>query len=283
VSILQAIVLGMTQGITEFAPVSSSGHLILVPWLFNWHYLLVHPVFNKTFDVALHMGTLVGALAYFWRDVVRYLGAWFRSIGHRSVRDTDEKVAWLLIIGTIPGAVVGAAFETVIEKKLGAPGLIAIMLAVFGLLLYVVDKRAAQNREMGDLNLKDAVLVGLAQAAALQPGVSRSGVTITAARALGLEREEAARFSFLLALPIIAGAGLSKAASVASGGLPAGFAGPFYWGIAASAVTGFLIIWLVLSYVRRGSFAPFVIYRVVVAIFVLSLIVSGVRGWSLPG
>jgi undecaprenyl-diphosphatase len=283
VSILQAIVLGMTQGITEFAPVSSSGHLILVPWLFNWHYLLVHPVFNKTFDVALHMGTLVGALAYFWRDVVRYLGAWFRSIAHRSVRDTDEKVAWLLIVGTIPGAVAGAAFESVIEKKLGQPGLIAIMLAVFGILLYVVDKRASQDREMDDLHLKDAILVGLAQAAALQPGVSRSGVTITTARALGIEREEAARFSFLLALPIIAGAGASKAVSIAGSGLPAGFAWPFFWGIAASAVTGYLIIWLVLSYVRRGSFAPFVIYRIVVAVFVLSLIITGVRGWSLPG
>jgi undecaprenyl-diphosphatase len=283
VSILQAIVLGMTQGITEFAPVSSSGHLILVPWLFNWHYLLVHPVFNKTFDVALHMGTLVGALAYFWRDVVRYLGAWFRSIGHRSIRDTDERVAWCLIIGTIPGAVAGAAFESVIEKKLGDPGLIAIMLAIFGLLLYFVDKHADRSREMGDLRLRDAVLVGLAQAAALQPGVSRSGVTITASRALGIERNEAARFSFLLALPIIAGAGASKAASVfGGGGLPEGFAGPFFWGILASAVTGFLIIWLVLSYVRRGSFAPFVIYRLAVAAFVLILIITGVRGWSLP-
>jgi undecaprenyl-diphosphatase len=279
-SVLQAIVLGMTQGITEFAPVSSSGHLILVPWLFNWHYLLVHPVFNKTFDVALHMGTLVGAVVYFWRDVVRYIGAWFRSIGHRSIRSTDEKVAWLLIIGTIPGALAGAAFETVIEKKLGAPGLIAIMLAVFGVVLYFVDKRFAQRREMGDLEVRDAVLVGLAQAAALQPGVSRSGVTITAARALGMEREEAARFSFLLALPIIAGAGASKALSLTGGGLPSGFAWPFLWGVVASGVTGFLVIWLILSYVRRGSFAPFVVYRILVAIFVLALIVSGVRPWS---
>jgi undecaprenyl-diphosphatase len=283
VSILQAIVLGTTQGITEFAPVSSSGHLILVPWLFNWHYLLAHPVFNKTFDVALHMGTLLGALAYFWRDVVRYLAAWVRSITHRSVRDTDEKVAWLLVIGTIPGAIAGAAFESFIEKKLGAPGLIAIMLALFGVLLYVVDRRASTSLEMDDLHLRDAILIGLAQAAALQPGVSRSGVTITAARALGIERQEAARFSFLLALPIIAGAGASKGASiVGSGGLPAGFAWPFFWGIAASAVTGFLIIWLVLSYVRRGSFAPFVIYRLAVAAFVLILIVTGTRGWSLP-
>jgi undecaprenyl-diphosphatase len=229
------------------------------------------------------MGTLVGALAYFWRDVVRYLGAWFRSIGHRSIRGTDERVAWCLIIGTIPGAVAGAAFETVIEKKLGDPGLIAIMLAVFGLLLYFVDKYADRSREMDDLRIRDAILVGLAQAAALQPGVSRSGVTITAARALGIERQEAARFSFLLALPIIAGAGASKAASIfGGGGLPAGFAWPFFWGIVASAVSGFLIIWLVLSYVRRGSFAPFVIYRVAVAVFVLVLIISGVRGWSLP-
>lgn len=280
-SILQAIVLGMTQGITEFAPVSSSGHLILVPWLFDWHYLLVHPVFNKTFDVALHMGTLVGALVYFWRDVVRYVGAWFRSMGHRSIRENDEKIAWLLIIGTIPGAIAGAAFETIIEKKLGAPGLIAIMLAIFGLVLYFVDKRLPQTREMSDLKINDAVLVGLAQAAALQPGVSRSGVTITAARALGVEREEAARFSFLLALPIIAGAGASKAASIAGGGgMPSGFAWPFFWGVMASALTGFLIIWLVLSYVRRGSFAPFVIYRVAVAIFVLAVIATGTRPWS---
>jgi undecaprenyl-diphosphatase len=282
-SVLQAIVLGMTQGITEFAPVSSSGHLILVPWLFNWHYLLVHPVFNKTFDVALHMGTLLGAVVYFWRDVVRYLGAWFRSIGHRAIRGTDEKVAWLLIIGTIPGALAGAAFETVIEKKLGQPGLIAIMLAVFGVILYLVDRHFPQDREMDDLRFKDAILVGLAQAAALQPGVSRSGVTITAARALGIERSEAARFSFLLALPIIAGAGASKAASLAGGGgLPAGFAWPFFWGVVASAITGFLIIWLVLSYVRRGSFAPFVIYRIAVAIFVLALIIAGVRTWHVP-
>ncbi|MDP9222984.1 MAG: undecaprenyl-diphosphate phosphatase [Actinomycetota bacterium] len=283
-SVFQAIILGLTQGVTEFAPVSSSGHLILVPWLFNWHFLLTHPVLNKTFDVALHMGTFLGAIAYFWRDVVRYLTAWVRSISHRSVRDADERVAWLLIVGTIPGAIAGAVFEQVIEKKLGQPGLIAIMLAAFGVLLYVVDKRSDRTREIDDLHLKDALLIGIAQAVALQPGVSRSGVTITAARALGVEREDAARFSFLLALPIIGGAGALKAVKVAhSGGLPPGFVGPFFWGFIASAVTGFLIIWLVLSYVRRGSFAPFVIYRVAVAVFVLALIVAGVRGWSVPG
>jgi undecaprenyl-diphosphatase len=282
-SVLQAIILGLTQGITEFAPVSSSGHLILVPWLFNWHFLLTHPVLNKTFDVALHMGTFLGAIAYFWRDIVRYLSAWFRSISHRSVRDTDERVAWLLIIGTIPGAIVGAVFEQVIEKKLGAPGLIAIMLAAFGLLLYFVDKRSDQTRHIADLQPRDALLIGIAQAVALQPGVSRSGVTITAARSLGIDRQDAARFSFLLALPIIGGAGASKGVEIARSGLPPGFAWPFFWGVVASAVTGYLIIWLVLSYVRRGSFAPFVIYRVAVAIIVLALIVAGVRGWSVPG
>ena len=276
-SILQAIVLGTTQGITEFAPVSSSGHLILVPWLFNWHYLLAHPVFNKTFDVALHMGTLLGALAYFWRDVVRYLAAWVRSIAHRSVRDPDEKVAWLLVIGTIPGAIAGAAFESFIEKKLGAPGLIAVMLALFGVLLYVVDRRASTSLEMDDLHLRDAILIGLAQAAALQPGVSRSGVTITAARALGIERQEAARFSFLLALPIIGGAGLLKGLDLVKDGLPAGMGAPFAWGFVASAISGFLVIWLLLAYVRRRDFAPFVIYRVLAGLFVLGIILSGVR------
>ncbi|HEY3265065.1 MAG TPA: undecaprenyl-diphosphate phosphatase, partial [Actinomycetota bacterium] len=138
-SILQAIVLGITQGATEFAPVSSSGHLILVPWLFGWS-ILRDPELNKTFDVALHMGTLVGALAYFWRDVARYLTAWVRSIRSRSIRGTDERLAWALVIGTIPGALAGAALEGFITDSLGQPWLIAVMLAVFGVVLYVVDR-----------------------------------------------------------------------------------------------------------------------------------------------
>jgi undecaprenyl-diphosphatase len=276
----QAIVLGIVQGLTEFAPVSSSGHLILVPWLFHWCIVSgSNETLNKTFDVALHMGTFVGAVVYFWRDIVKYLGAWFRSIGARAVRTTDERLAWALVIGTIPGAIAGAVGEDFIDKKLGQPWLIAVMLAVFGVVLYVVDKRARQTRELGDIRLGDAIFIGVAQAVALQPGVSRSGVTITAARGVGVKREDAARFSFLLSLPIIGGAGLYKGAKLLLGSekIPPGFGGAFAAGVIASAVSGFLVIWFLLAYLRRRDFAPFVIYRILAALFVLAIILAGVR------
>jgi len=251
-----------------------------VPWLFNWTFFLHHPDLNKTFDVALHLGTFVGAAAYFFRDIVRYLGAWIRSIARRSVRTVDERLAWCLVIGTIPGAITGALLEDVIEKKLGQPWLIAVMLALFGVVLYAVDRYSRQTRGLDRLRVPDALTIGLAQALALQPGVSRSGVTITAARALGLEREAATRFSFLLSLPIIAGAGLAKGASVLKTGLPPGTTGPFLWGMVASAITGFFVIWALLAYVRRRDFAPFVLYRLAMAGLVLGLIVAGVRAAS---
>jgi undecaprenyl-diphosphatase len=258
--------------------VSSSGHLILVPWLFHWS-ILNHEVLNKTFDVALHIGTFVGAVAYFWRDISTYLVAWGRSIRRRSVRTVEERLAWLLVIGTIPGALTGALAEDIIEKKLGQPWLIAVMLAVFGVILYVVDRFAPQRRTIRDLRLNDSVVIGMAQAIALQPGVSRSGVTITAARGLGLQREAAARFSFLLSIPIIGGAGLYKGFKLITGAehIPHGFAAPFLWGTVASAISGFLVIWALLAYLRRRSFAPFVLYRLAAAALVLGVIAAGVR------
>jgi undecaprenyl-diphosphatase len=277
-SVLQAIILGIVQGLTEFAPVSSSGHLILVPWLFHWA-ILSNESLNKTFDVALHLGTFVGALGYFWRDIVGYLAALGRSIRARAIQSTDQRLAWALVIGTVPGAVVGAVAEDVIEDKLGAPWLIAVMLIVFGLVLYGVDRLAPRRRAIEDVRLSDGLLIGLAQAVALQPGVSRSGVTISAARGLGLEREDAARFSFLLSLPIIAGAGLFKGLKYATGAeaFPTGFAAPFAWGMIASAVSGFLVIWFLLAYLRRRDFAPFVVYRIAAAGLVLGVIASGLR------
>jgi undecaprenyl-diphosphatase len=270
-------VLGIVQGLTEFAPVSSSGHLILVPWLFHWSFFLKNPELNKTFDVALHVGTFVGAVAYFRRDIWEYLTALFRSIRRRSVQHTDERLAWFLVIGTLPGAVVGASLESVIEEKLGQPWVIAVMLTVFGVILFAVDRYAKADRGMRDLKLSDVLLIGMAQAIALQPGVSRSGVTMTAARGLGLKRESAARFSFLLALPVIGGAGLYKGMKVASTGLPPGLAGPFFWGMVASAVSGFLVIWGLLAYLRHRDFAPFVVYRLGAAALVIGLILTGVR------
>jgi len=276
----QAIVLGIVQGLTEFAPVSSSGHLILVPWLFHWCIVSAsNETLNKTFDVALHMGTFVGAVVYFWRDIVRYLTAWIRSMRTRGIHTVDERLAWGIVIGTIPGAIAGALGEDVIDKKLGQPWLIAIMLVVFAVVLYVVDRRSRQTREIRDIRLGDAVFIGVAQALALQPGVSRSGVTITTARGVGLDRESAARFSFLLSLPIIGGAGLYKGAKLLTGSekIPSGFGGAFAWGVIASAVSGFLVIWGLLSYLRRRDFAPFVIYRLAAAALVLGIVLTGIR------
>jgi undecaprenyl-diphosphatase len=275
VSILQAIVLGLTQGVTEFAPVSSSGHLILVPWLFDWS-ILNDPNLNKTFDVALHVGTLAGALIYFRADVARYLVAFVQSVRARSITTTDQRLAWALVIGTIPGAAAGALFEDVIQEHLGQPWLIAVMLAVFGVILWAVDQRAAQEQHMEDITVRRGGILGLAQALALQPGVSRSGVTMTAGRLMGLDRESAARLSFLLAMPIIAGAGIFKGFDLIGTGFQ-GYGSEFLWGFLSSAVSGFLVIWGLLKYLRSHDFKIFMFYRLAVAALVLGLIATGVR------
>jgi undecaprenyl-diphosphatase len=278
VQTLQAIVLGLVQGATEFAPVSSSGHLIVVPWILGW-VLIGDADVRKAFDVALHVGTLVGALVYFRREVVRYAAAWFRSIGARRISHDDQRIAWALVLGTIPGAIVGATFENVIQERLGAPLLIAVMLVAFGVLLVVVDRRARSDRAFGTIRPLDGLLLGTAQALALQPGVSRSGVTITAARAMGLDRESAARISFLLSLPIIAGAGLYKGVDLARTGLQ-GNGVEFLAGFVSSAVSGFVVIWWLLRYLRRHDFMLFLWYRIALAALVLLLIVAGIRDAS---
>ena len=274
-TVWQAIVLGITQGATEFAPISSSGHLILVPWLFGWS-IVQDPALNKTFDVALHMGTLVGALVYFRTDVWRYLRAFGHSVSKRRIATTDERLAWALVIGTIPGALAGALFEDTIQERLGAPWLIAVMLAVFGVVLYLVDRFAPMRRGLDSIGPSTGVFLGGAQALALQPGVSRSGVTITAARAIGIDRETAARFSFLFALPIIAGAGLFKGTELLRDGF-GGYGSEFFWGFVSSAVSGFVAIWWLLRYLRDHGFALFMWYRIAVAVLAIGLIAAGVR------
>jgi undecaprenyl-diphosphatase len=274
----QALALGVTQGLTEFLPISSSGHLILVPWLGDWHYLEQHEDFNKTFDVALHLGTLVAAVAYFRRDLWNLLRAWLRSVGARAVRNDEERLAWLIVVATIPAALAGAALEDFISKRLGEPWQIAILLAVFGILLLVADQ-SPQDRRMEDLGMGTAFLVGCAQAIALAPGVSRSGITITAGRFLRLSRDAAARFSFLLLVPIVLGAVVLKGTKdvLLGGGLPSGSAGPFIVGTLAAAVTGLVAIWALLGYVRQGTYLPFVIYRLVAAVLIMLAITSGWR------
>jgi undecaprenyl-diphosphatase len=273
----QAFVLGVVQGLTELLPISSSGHLILVPWLFDWHYLEENKDFNKTFDVALHLGTLVAVVVYFWADIGRLVAAWFRSVGRRAIETADEKIAWLVFVASIPAALAGALGEKLIEDHLGAPWQIAINLAVFGVILWIAD-RSAQTRRLEDLGLWTALGVGAAQALSLMPGVSRSGITITAGRFLKLDRDSAARLSFFLLIPIVFGAVLYKGLTdVVFGDLPSGSTGPFLVGTIAAAGAGLIAIELLLGYVRRHNYTVFVLYRLVLAAAILGLIAAGVR------
>jgi undecaprenyl-diphosphatase len=273
----QAFLLGVVQGLTELLPISSSGHLILIPWLADWDYLQTHEEFNKTFDVALHLGTLVAVVAYFRRELRNLVAALVSSVRRRAIDGVDERIAWLVVAATVPAAVVGAFGENAIDEHLGEPWQIAIFLAVFGLVLWVTDRRDATHT-LDELGAGTAVAVGLGQALALAPGVSRSGITISVARALGVDRDSAARFSFLLLVPITLGAAVFKGVDdVILGDLPAGWVGPFLVGTIASAGSGLLAIDLLLKYVRRHDYSPFVVYRLVAAFVVLGLIAAGVR------
>ena len=276
-TVIQAIILGIVQGLTEFLPISSSGHLILVPWLFNWHFLLDNPDLNKTFDVALHLGTFVAVLAYFWREVGTLIAAWVRSIGRRSLADPMAKLAWLLLVSTIPAAIVGVALESFIEDRLGKPWIIAVAMIVFAGVMYLIDHIARLDRELDSLTWFDAVLIGCAQALALCPGVSRSGITMMTGLLLRLDREAAARYSFLLSIPVVGGAAAFKALEVAKNGLPSGTAMPFLVGMISAALSGLVAIWFVLAYLKRHNFNLFVLYRIVVGVAVLILIAAGVR------
>jgi len=273
----QALALGVVQGLTELLPISSSGHLILLPWLADWRYLQADDEFNQTFDVALHLGTLVAVALYFRRDVVLLVRAALVSLRRRRIEESSERVAWYIAIATIPAAVVGALGEELIANRLGEPWQIAILLAVFALVLWLAD-RSPTERRLGDLRLGGAITIGLVQALALAPGVSRSGITISAARFLGLDRDSAARFSFLLLLPTTLGAVLYKGVSdVLLADLPPGSVGPFVVGTIAAGVSGLFAIWALLGYVRRHTYSLFVVYRLIAAAIILLLIATGVR------
>ena len=273
----QALVLGIVQGLTELLPISSSGHLILVPWVADWRYLEANPEFNKTFDVALHLGTMVAVVLYFRREIVGLIAAWLGSVRRRRIETAEERIAWYVAIATVPAAAAGALGEGFVEDRLGEPWQIALFLAVFGVLLWVAD-RAPQRRGMDGLGFRGAVTVGIAQALSLAPGVSRAGVTITAARGLGLDRDSAARLSFLLLVPIVFGAVLFKGVDdVLLGDLPPGWVGPFVVGTIAATASGLLAIWALLGYVRRHDYTIFVVYRLLLAAAVAALILSGVR------
>lgn len=267
--ILHAIVLGVVQGLSEFLPISSSGHLELTRWLFGWDDLT--PEVETSFDVAVHMGTLLGAIAYLRKDVMKYLRAGFAPLQGRAL-DTDGRIAWFLVASAVPAGITGVLLKDQITD-LDSIAMIAVMLIVFGVLLLLAD-RLPERRALDDFTLRDALLMGVGQALALQPGVSRSGATLTVSRYLGFERDSAARLVFLMSLPVIAGAGVF---SLLDAEIPSDFWPPFLWGMAASAITGWLAVWGTLQLVRTHTFLPFVIYRISLGVAVLVILATGWR------
>jgi undecaprenyl-diphosphatase len=273
--LLHAIVLGIVQGLTEFLPISSSGHLIVVPWLFGWNDL-EDPSIKKAFDVALHIGTLVAVLAYFWSDLLGYVRKGIRALWDAEARATFEgRMAWLLVLSAVPAAIVGALFEDFIDEQLGRIPLIALSLILFGLLLWWADT-LPQRRHVADFRAKQSLLTGAAQVLALNPGTSRSGITITANRMQGFDRDAAARISFLMSLPVTLGAIVFKVGKLVVEGIPDGLLAAMIAGVITSAVAGWVAVWGTLHLVRTHSFAPFVVYRI--ALGVGLLLVWGL-GW----
>lgn len=273
---LEALLLGIVQGLTEFLPISSSGHLIVVPWLQDYTFLLEHPGFNKTFDVALHAGTLIAAVAYFRREVVYLTRGFLTAVRRRAIETSEQRLSVAIAVGTIPAVIAGGLGAGFIADHLGEPWMIAIQLILFGALLLHAD-RLPQGRNLESSSLRDGWYIGLAQVLALAPGTSRSGITITAARYLGIDRDSAARFSFLMLIPIVAGATVFEAASSIHEGMPSGVAGPMIVGTLAAAVSGYLAIAFLLRLVRTASYAPFVHYRYAAGLAILLVIAAGLR------
>jgi len=261
-TIVQAVILGLAQGLGEFLPISSSAHLVLVPWFFRW----TDP--GLTFDVALHVGTLVAVVLYFWRD-------WWQLIikGFTDVRSTKGRLFWYLAAATVPGAAAGYLLEEKAETVFRSPALIAVMLILMGILLYWADRRSAKNIEMNHITFGASILIGISQALAIIPGVSRSGITMTTGLLTGMTREGAARFSFLLSTPIILGAAMVKLPHVISNSSMITLS--FVIGMLVSCITGIVSIGFLLRYVQTKNFLPFAWYRFILGALVL--IMAGVR------
>jgi undecaprenyl-diphosphatase len=267
-TLVQALIMGIVQGLTEFLPVSSSGHLIIVPFLLGW----TDPFINSiAFSVMLHIGTLAALLVYFRAEWVRLVPAGLATIRDRSFRtDPDRRLAWLLVAATIPAAIAGFLLNDIIEKTFREPGMVALTLVIGAVILWLADRWGARTRSVKDVSFPAAIGIGAAQAVALIPGISRSGISISAARFAGLDREAAARFSFLMATPIIIGAAVFEVRKLATGeaGVPIEL-GPLIVGMTASFIAGVLAIGVLLRYLRTRSLSIFVAYRLVLAAVVV--------------
>ncbi len=266
--LFQALVLGIVQGLTEFLPISSSGHLILVPYLLGWNDPFIDLL---AFSVVLHGGTLLALLVYFREDWLRLVPAGLAAIRDRSFgADPDRRLAWLLVASTIPAAIVGVLFNDFIEQNVRQAGLVAIMLVAGGAVLWLADRWGPRTHTIDRLTFRGAIGIGVAQALALIPGVSRSGISIAASLFAGLDRPGAVRFSFLMATPVTAGAFAFEGLKLLRGEVTGVEPGPLVVGVVAAFVAGILAIAVLLRYIRTRSFNVFVAYRVVLAVVVLA-------------
>ena len=264
---IEAIVLGLVQGLGEFLPISSSGHLVITPWLFGWD----DP--GLGFSVALHIGTLIAVVLYFRWDLWHMVQGFIRSL-IPSTRDITgniyQKLPWLIGVATIPGAIAGLLLEQYAETVFRSPLLVAGTLAIIGLVLYAADYYGAKDKNLSHISWKQAFIIGFAQAAAIVPGVSRSGATITAALAIGLARPDAARFSFLLSVPIIVAAGVANITHFSDGVTTM----QLISGMATAAISGYFAIKYLLKYVQQRSFLVFTVYRLALAVVIVGLFLS---------
>jgi undecaprenyl-diphosphatase len=276
VSIFHAIVLGLVQGLTEFLPISSSGHLILAPWLFGWNDFNDIEI-QRAFDAALHLGTLVAVLFYLRADLIPYVREGIKVVvTPNKANKVVGRRAWMFVLSAVPAGIAGALAESWITEKLGTPALIAVSLMLFGVVLVWADRQKG-TRDLDSFSTRDALLIGAAQVLALNPGTSRSGITITAARKFGFSRDAAARVSFLMSVPVIGGAVLLKLTKLTQDGIPEGLLTPMIVGIISAGISGWIAMWGMIRLLRSRSFTPFVMYRFVVGIGVLSILATSFR------
>jgi undecaprenyl-diphosphatase len=271
---VQAVIMGIVQGLTEFLPISSSGHLILVPALFGWDDPFID---SLTFSVMLHLGTLGALLVYFWRDWLRLVPAGLATIRDRSFAgDPDRRLAWLIVATMLPAIVVGVLFDDFIEDNVRTAGTVAFLLLIGAAILWLTDHLGRTDRHIDDLTFRQAFGIGVAQAAALFPGVSRAGISISAARFFGLERPDAARFSFLMAAPIIAGAGAWEILKLVRGGSDVAIqVGPLIAGMVAAFLSGLAAIAFLLRWLQNHPLDIFVWYRIALAALILGALLTG--------
>ncbi len=258
--IFEAVILGIVQGLTELLPISSSGHLALIPWIFNWDI-------PSSFDVALHFGTLLAICIFFFKDWIGLIKGGYNQVVKKE-KTQEGKMFWYLVIATIPGGIIGFILDKVAGDSLSQmPLLIAFALIIMGIILYIVDKKAPTKTEYKDMNFKQTFLIGLSQALAFIPGVSRSGITMTTGRLMGVSRESTAKYTFLLSTPIVFAATIFKLNEFE-------FTLPFFAGVLASFIVGLFVIKFLMNYLKKGSFKIFAIYRVIVGILVIGLFIS---------